>query len=234
VRTTPLLLIALVVATCGLVYELLAGTVASWVLGDSVTQFSTVVGGYLTALGLGSYLSRFVERELARRFVQIEIAVALVGGLTTPALFLAFAHLTWFRAALYGAVLACGTLVGLEIPILLRVLEEQLQFKTLVARVLAYDHLGSLLGSLLFSLVMIPRLGPLRTSVAFGMLNAGVALWSTFLLRPRIARVRGLRAAALLTIAALALVLWRSQTVIDAVEVGSYARALARGPEACG
>ncbi len=47
-------LTVLVVATCGLVYELVAGTLASYVLGDSVTQFSTVIGVYLSALGLGS------------------------------------------------------------------------------------------------------------------------------------------------------------------------------------
>ncbi len=47
----------LVVATCGLVYELLAGTLASYVLGDSVTQFSFVIGVYLSAMGVGAWLS---------------------------------------------------------------------------------------------------------------------------------------------------------------------------------
>ena len=56
-----------VVATCGLVYELLAGTLASYLLGDSVTQFSTVIGTYLFAMGIGSWLSRYVaRREVAR------------------------------------------------------------------------------------------------------------------------------------------------------------------------
>ena len=44
---TKLLLISVfVIATCGLVYELLASTVASYLLGDSVTQFSTIIGVY--------------------------------------------------------------------------------------------------------------------------------------------------------------------------------------------
>ena len=46
-----------VVAACGLVYELAAGTLASYLLGDSILQFSTVIGSYLFAMGLGSYLS---------------------------------------------------------------------------------------------------------------------------------------------------------------------------------
>src|SRR5580765_7728323 len=118
---TPLFLLylnVLVVATCGLVYELVAGTLASYVLGDSVTQFSTVIGVYLSALGLGSYLSRHVKRGLARRFVEVELAVALVGGASAALLFLAFAHLpAFFRPVLYGLVVLVGTLVGLEIPL---------------------------------------------------------------------------------------------------------------------
>jgi spermidine synthase len=48
-----------VVSACGLVYELAAGALASYLLGDSVLQFSTIIGAYLFAMGVGSYLSRF-------------------------------------------------------------------------------------------------------------------------------------------------------------------------------
>lgn len=67
--TTALLITAFVISTCGLVYELIAGTVASYLLGDSITQFSTVIGVYLFSMGIGSYLSRFVEKNLAFTFV---------------------------------------------------------------------------------------------------------------------------------------------------------------------
>src|SRR5579864_5711019 len=87
----------LVVATCGLVYELLAGTLASYVLGDSVTQFSLIIGLYLSALGIGSWLSRFVEKGLARCFIEVELGVALLGGASAPLLFFSFARLDWFQ-----------------------------------------------------------------------------------------------------------------------------------------
>ena len=86
-RTPVLFLNVLIIATCGLVYELLAGTLASYVLGDSVTQFSLIIGLYLFGMGIGSYLSQYVESRLLERFVQIELAIALVGGLSAPALF---------------------------------------------------------------------------------------------------------------------------------------------------
>src|SRR5215831_9196917 len=94
----------LVVATCGLVYELLAGTLASYLLGDSVTQFSLVIGVYLSALGVGAWLSGFVVKNLARTFVEVELGVALIGGTSAPALFLLFGHVSTFQVFLFGFV----------------------------------------------------------------------------------------------------------------------------------
>src|SRR5437660_3610156 len=108
-RQAPILFLnVLVIATCGLVYELLAGTLASYVLGDSVTQFSLIIGIYLSALGVGAWLSGFVEGGLARRFIQVEIGVALLGGLSAPILYFSFARLSYFSVVLYGVVFAIG------------------------------------------------------------------------------------------------------------------------------
>src|SRR5688500_5756063 len=140
-RSPLVYLTVLVIATCGLVYELVAGTLASYVLGDTVTQFSTVIGVYLSALGVGSYLSRFVQRGLARRFVEIEISVAVVGGASAPLLFFAFGEApALFRPLLYGMVLAIGILVGLEIPLIVRILKETSELRDLIARVLTFDY----------------------------------------------------------------------------------------------
>lgn len=180
-----LLATVLIIATCGLVYELVAGALASYLLGDSITQFSTVIGVYLSAMGLGAHLSKYVERDLAGRFVDTELAVALIGGLSAPLLFLCFgrADVPMFRVVLYSLVLVVGTLVGLEIPLLLRILKDRYEFKDLIARVLAFDYLGALVASLMFPILLVPRLGLVRTSVAFGLLNAAVGIWSTYLLR---------------------------------------------------
>src|SRR5580765_4380590 len=148
-----------IVAACGLVYELAAGTLASYLLGDSILQFSTVIGSYLFAMGVGSYLSRFFERQLVAHFLRIELLVGLAGGLMPAALFaLQSLSSPSFRFALYALVLLVGILVGLEIPLVLRILKRQVRgsgaerhgLAHLVSQVLTFDYLGALAVSIAF------------------------------------------------------------------------------------
>src|ERR1035441_2209124 len=174
------------IAACGLIYELIAGTLASYLLGDSVLQFSTVIGSYLFAMGIGSYLSRFLSRGLVAQFIGIELMVGVVGGFSSSLLFLAFAYTQGFRLILYCVVIVVGVLVGLEIPLLMRILKERFIFRDLVAHVLTFDYLGALGASLLFPVILVPKLGLVRSALVFGILNAGVALWSTYLFREQL------------------------------------------------
>src|SRR5271157_2524125 len=82
----------LLIAACGLIYELSAGTLASYLLGDSVLQFSTIIGTYLFAMGVGSWLSRFLDHQLPAHFLRIELLVGGIGGLMPAALFLLSAY----------------------------------------------------------------------------------------------------------------------------------------------
>ncbi len=191
------------IAACGLIYELIAGTLASYLLGDSVFQFSTIIGCYLFAMGIGSYLSRFLRRGLVARFVSIELMVGLVGGFSSSLLFLAFAYTDAFRLVLYVVVILVGTLVGLEIPLLMRILKERFQFRELISHVLTFDYLGALGASLLFPILLVPKLGLVRSALLFGILNAGVALWSTYLFRGQLGAGYVLRAGCFATLALL-------------------------------
>ncbi|MCX5744196.1 MAG: polyamine aminopropyltransferase [Proteobacteria bacterium] len=198
---TALYVNVFVVAICGLVYELLAGTLGSYLLGDSVTQFSLVIGLYLSAMGVGAWLSRRLETQLARRFLEIELAVAIVGGVSAPVLFLAFGKVVHFQIVLLSFVSAIGVLVGLELPLLMRLLEGQLAFKDLVSRVLTFDYIGALAAALLFPLVLVPKLGLVRSSLMAGAANAVVALWGTWLLAERLGKAKyGVRIRAIIVL----------------------------------
>ncbi|MGL4554135.1 MAG: polyamine aminopropyltransferase [Gemmataceae bacterium] len=223
VSRTPILFAnVLVIATCGLLYELQAATLASYVLGDSVTQYSLVIGLYLSALGVGAWLSGFIEKDLARVFLEVELGVALLGGFSVPLLYLTHVRTGVFVPVLYASVLAVGTLVGLELPLLMRIASEKLDLKDMVSRVLTFDYVGSLAASLLFPLFLVPELGLVRTSLLVGVCNAAVALWGTWLLRPLLeGSPVGLRVRALLLLAALGVGLWWSQAFAEYVETAS-------------
>jgi len=193
-----------VVAACGLVYELSAAALSSWLLGDSVLQFSTIIGTYLFAMGVGSWLSRYFERQLPAHFLRIELMVALIGGALPALLFIANAYVPGaFRLLLYGLVMAVGTLVGLEIPLVMRILRRNAQLKDLVSQVLTFDYLGALAVSVAFPLILVPQLGMVRTGLLFGLMNAAVALWALWLFRHELRRVGVHALACALTLAAL-------------------------------
>jgi spermidine synthase len=124
---------------------------------------------------------------------------------------------------LYGFVTAVGTLVGLEIPLLLRVLKDEYEFKDLIARVLTVDYIGALVASLLFPMFLVPRLGLVRTGLVFGFLNAAVGLWSTHLLRGVLAHRRGLQIRAVVIMVVLALGVVAANRITSLAEEGMYA-----------
>ena len=130
---------------------------------------------------------------LVARFIQVELIVGVIGGSSAAMLFIVFAYIESFRLILYAQVIAVGILVGLEIPLLLRILKDKLEFKDLVSQVLTFDYLGALAVSLLFPLILAPRLGLVRTCFLFGILNVLVAAWATSVFRDQIPRLSSLR-----------------------------------------
>ncbi len=222
-----------VVAACGLLYELAAGTLASWLLGDSVLQFSTIIGAYLFAMGIGSFASRYAQRQLVATFLGVELLVATLGGLMPTLLFLAHnsLHGAWnadgaFRTLLYAMVLAVGALVGFEIPLVMRILKAQFRERwrlaELVSQVLTFDYLGALAVAVAFPLLLVPHLGLVRTGVAFGLMNAAVAVWTLVLFRHQIRAARAWGFAAAGVIAVLAVVLALADSINDWAEQRFY------------
>src|ERR1700684_459064 len=221
--TFALFLSVFLIAACGLIYELIAGTLASYLLGDTVFQFSTIIGSYLFAMGIGSYLSRFLNRGLVARFVSIELLVGLVGGFSSSLLFLAFAYTQGFRLVLYAIVIVIGVLVALDIPLLIRILKGRLVFRDLVAHVLTFDYLGALGASLLFPILLVPKLGMVRSAMLFGLINVAVALWSTFLFAKQLPTARALRVACVVVLCGLGIGLLQAKKITATAEDNIYA-----------
>ncbi|TNE84346.1 MAG: polyamine aminopropyltransferase [Deltaproteobacteria bacterium] len=175
-REAVLLASVFAVAVAGLIYELVAGTLSTYLLGGSVVVFSLVIGVFLFAMGMGAFAAQWLHSELERRFVEAELLLGVVGGSSALGLFWAFGALgEGYTIALGLTCLVVGALVGVEIPLLLRILERRVEVRLAVSQVLALDYAGALAGSILFPLVLLPWLGAVRAAALVGLLNVGVA-----------------------------------------------------------
>src|SRR5207237_6339914 len=125
---------------------------------------------------------------------------------------------------LYAVRFLMGVLVGLEIPLLMRIMKDHLDFKELVARGLAVDYVGGLIASRRVPISLVPKLGLVRTWLLFGLLNAGVGLWATWLMRPLIGgSVTRLRAQACVVLALLAIAFVKADALTSLAEDGMFA-----------
>ena len=187
-KEVALLFGTFVIAICGLVYELLAGTLSSYLLGDSIYHFSLVIGLFMSSMGVGAWLSRFIEERLERAFVLIQFSIAIVGGFSAFILFYAFAYLENYDAFLYLITILLGSMLGVEIPLIIRILKKSFSLKTNISNVFTMDYLGALFASLMFPLVLVPQLGLMQTSFLFGGLNLMVGAMAWYIFRDILSR----------------------------------------------
>jgi spermidine synthase len=183
-------LVTLVVAMCSIVYELLLAQTLSALLGNTVLRYSLTIGCYLGALGTGALLCGSQPADAARRLTRIEIALSALGGLSVPAFYfidmvqrylvVTGAGTPWqsigpvlFAVLTFGVIIVIGLLSGFEVPLLIALGDEARPRSA--NRVLGVDYFGSLLGSVLFPLVLLRSLGLLTTAFVVALLNVAAA-----------------------------------------------------------
>jgi len=170
-----LLFSVFVLSLCGIIYELILGSLATYLLGNPIQQYSITIGVFLSSMGLGSYLSRFVVKNLIRNFVYIEVLLGLTGGLSVLVLNFLFSFSFTFYLLHVFFLIVIGTLVGLEIPLLTRILRQYGSLKEIISNVLTLDYIGGLAGSLFFPLVLFPFFGRYLAAVLVGIANISIA-----------------------------------------------------------
>ncbi|MEU3922202.1 polyamine aminopropyltransferase [Streptomyces sp. NPDC029004] len=172
-----------VCAACGLVYELELVALASYLIGDSVTQASVVLSVMVFAMGVGSLLAKRLRCRAAVGFGVLETVLALVGGCSAMVLYAAFAWIGESRFVLVGFSLAIGVLIGAEIPLLMSLIQRisRRDAEGTVADLFAADYVGALVGGLAFPFLLLPWLGQLTGALLTGAVNAvaggSLVLW---------------------------------------------------------
>lgn len=173
-----------------MVTEYTLATLASYLSGDAIFQWTAVISLMLFAMGLGSRYSRRLIVHLLDRYVLTEFALSLFCTFSAMFCFWVAAYTVYTSAVVYAAACLIGFLTGLELPLVARINEEYEPLRVNISSVMEYDYYGALAGGALFAFVLLPFLGLTYTPILLGGINlvvAGLILWkfSAILRGPR-------------------------------------------------
>lgn len=185
-----LLLTVFIIGLCTIVYELLIGSISSYLMGDSIKQFSITIGLSMTAMGLGSLLSRYLKKNLIQSFVWIEFSLGVLGGLSVPLLFIAYSQGAFYYPVMLSLIIAIGMLIGFEIPLLTRIMENNFSLRANISNVLSLDYFGALVAALLFPFVLLPFLGIFKSAILTGTINIAVGSFNLWYFRASLSNLK--------------------------------------------
>lgn len=218
-----LMMTTLIISGCSMCYELIISAVSSYLLGNSTLQYSVTIGLYMSALGLGSYLSRFFTKRLFHSLILIELGIGLLGGLSSLLLFYANLYISSYETVMYLEIILIGALAGAEIPLLTRIIEEdENNLKVTLSSIFSFDYIGGLLGAIFFPLVLLPVLGFFSTSFLCGLLNISAALLILLKYGERIEHVKFYRLLAVGMAGGMVFGMVYAENISDKVEGGLY------------
>ncbi len=227
-RQISILLLSITfVALSGIVYELIIASISTYLLGNSVYQFSLTIGFFMFAMGIGSFLSRLVVKDLIKSFIVIEIMIAIVGGICSITMFQVFVRLNaMYVPVMYLFIITIGILVGLEVPILTRILSVKESIRKSLSDVLSLDYVGALIGSVAFPLLLLPVIGIIHSSFVIALINIFVALVNLWYFRPQLPVLKYLMGVSIFTFITLIVLNFFGSAISSYIEQGMFQDAI--------
>ena len=194
-----------VMGGCGLVYEYTLGVLGNHLLGSSHQQIFVIIGIMMFAMGAGAALQSRFRSHLVDWFVGLELLLGFIGGTATLLVYTAFIFLPSYQVVLFGVAFLIGLLIGLEIPLAIRLNEEYTRTLSInLSDILGMDYLGALIGALLFAYVLLSKFALTSIGIALGLVNTSVALGVLLYFWPLTVHRRSLAAGCVLSILLLA------------------------------
>ncbi len=218
-----LMLTTLLISGCSMVYELIISAVSSYLMGDSTLQYSITIGLYMFALGIGSFLSKFIRKDLWGAFAKVEIGIGIIGGTCSLILFLSNLYLESYALVMYTEILAIGTLAGLEIPLLTRLIEEdRKELRLTLSSIFSFDYIGGLIGSVAFPMLLLPHLGYFATCFLSGALNLTAAALIILKYQQKLRKPAVYKCAVFILLGGMLAGMFLSENIGNIIEGGLY------------
>jgi spermidine synthase len=177
VKKNSFVLKAAIFATgfAGIVAEYVLSTLATYFIGNSIFQWTMIVSLMLFCMGLGSRLSKRITKNLIKNFLLLEITLSLLVAFSSVLVYTLAAFSSYYEVVIYVLSMLIGLLIGLEIPLVVRINTEYDDLKTNISSILEKDYYGSLLGGVFFAFIGLPILGLSYTPFILGLINFFVA-----------------------------------------------------------
>jgi len=137
----------------GLVNEYVLATITTYILGNSIEQFSIVIASMMLMMGVsGLVQSKMSDNGLVHKFMAVEVIMAIMGGFAPLVIYGAYGYMQdHFELVHYFFVLSIGFLIGFEIPIVMRIIENnKFNLKANLAIVYAMDYIGAFIGAIIW------------------------------------------------------------------------------------
>jgi spermidine synthase len=160
----------------GIVAEYILSTLATYFLGDSVLQWTMIMSVMLFSMGLGSRISKSIQTHLLEKFIFIEFALSLLVAFSSLIVYTVAAWSAYTGIVIYGMSILIGLMIGMEIPLVVRLNQEFQSLRLNISSVLENDYYGSLAGGVFFAFIGLPYLGLSYTPIVLGLVNFTVAV----------------------------------------------------------
>ena len=218
-----LLVTTLLISICSIIYELLISSISSYLQGDSILQFSITIGLYMSAMGIGSYISKYMRKDLFNKFIFIEMSIGILGGFSSFILFLVNIYTQIYSLIMYILIILIGIFVGLEIPILTRIIENnESNVRKNLANIFTFDYIGGLIGSIAFPILLFPKLGFITTAFLVGLINVITAVIIVFKYSKFIEKSKIIKITAIAILIVMLAFLFTGNMITDKIERGLY------------
>ena len=218
-----LLITTLLISICSIIYELLISSISSYLQGDSILQFSITIGLYMSAMGIGSYISKYIKNNLVNKFIFIEMSIGILGGFSSFILFIVNIYTQIYVLIMYILIILIGIFVGLEIPILTRIIENnESNVRKNLANIFTFDYIGGLIGSIVFPILLFPKLGFVTTAFLVGLINIITAVIIVFKYKQFIEKIKIIKIISIIILIIMLTFLCTGNIITNKIEEGLY------------
>ncbi len=159
----------------GIVAEFVLATLATYLAGNAVFQWTMVMSLMLFSMGVGSRISKAFQKHLLKTYILVEFCLSVLCASSAIIAYSLFSYVSNIHIVIYLLALVIGGLIGFEIPLVTRLNEDYEELRTNIASVMEKDYYGALLGGLFFAFFALPYLGLTYTPIVLGAINFLVA-----------------------------------------------------------